>query len=267
MDIKIRITAFINQILIEYKLTQRQLAALLGINVGRISAYVKGRDCPKIEVLIELAKVGGMTLDELVTTNNPPAKKEVVFPVSGGKNIGLFNGPINTNGGDINVAENIYNNTSVRKIYTYSYQPGDLTEEQAAKLKALVDAIVKLEKLVSKNPKTYAAVYNALKKRYKVVYYRKIGEEEFPKAEAYLRAWKGRLLHSRDLPQKDNELYRKARYSAIFAAAKNRLGLTKKALDGYIFAEYGVNSIRNLDNTQLEHLYTTVMVTKKKKGK
>ncbi len=265
MEIKENIVRYINKLLDEYRLTQRNLAKMLGVSPGSLSGYKKGREIPGIQILMKLAEIGDVTIDELLKTGEPSQKGEIIVSIGNIKGDNNIAGHLNV-GRDYYHGD-VYNNTKVHKTYAYTYQPGDLREDQAAKLKALVEEIVKLEKLVSKNPKSYAAVYNALKKRFKVVYYRKIREEEFPKAQTYLKAWKGRLLKAHDLPQKDNELYRKARYSAIFAAAKNQLGLTKKALDGYIFAEYGVHSIRDLDNTQLEHLYTTVMATKKKKGK
>lgn len=64
--------------------------------------------------------------------------------------------------------------------------------------------------------------------------------------------------------RKNEDEARKKLQSAIFAAANKQLGLTKKELDDYILAQFGVESIRDLSMKKLETLYSRVMSAKTK---
>jgi transcriptional regulator with XRE-family HTH domain len=248
MDLKKRIGTFINQILIQYGIRQKDLSKTLGIGLASLSAYLKSKELPRADVLLKLAEIGGVTMDELLKTDKSPQKKEISIKISAGDHSQIGGGIVH---GDV------YQNTTVKKIYKYTYQPGDLTEEQAARLQLLVDDIVNLEKTVKRSPKSHAAVWNALKRKFKVAYYRKIGEEDFQKAELYLMMWRGRL--TKPSRKKTPDSYRKRRYASIFSRAKNQLGWTKEEVDNFIFAQYGVSSIRNLSDDQLERLYSKIM--------
>lgn len=182
----------------------------------------------------------------------PHEKKEVVVNISGNATVG---------GGF--VCGDVYQNTTVKKFFKYTYQEGDLKEEQAAKIKQMVDDIVELEKITKRTPKTYAAVWSAFKKNFKVANYRKIREDDYDKAVAYLQRWRGRLKMSKSLPKKEPDLYRKKRYGDIFAISKNELGWTKKDVDNYIFDVYHVSSIRELSDKELENLYQRINVMKR----
>ncbi len=249
MDIKKRISSFINQILMDYGIRQQDLARALGIKQGRLSAYVIGKELPRVDILLKLSEIGGVTMDELLKSERPPQKKDVSITISTGNG-----SPV----AGITAHGDVYQNTTVRRIYKYTYQPGDLTEEQAARLQYLVDDIVKLESTVKRKPKSHAAIWNALKRKFKVAYYRKIKEEDFQKAELYLMMWRGRL--TKPLRKKEPYSYRKKRYASIFSRAKNQLGWTKEEVDNFIFVEFGVSSIRDLSNDQLERLYSRIMV-------
>ena len=249
MDLRERISSFINQLLTDYGIRQVDLAKMLGIKQGRLSGYLLGKEIPRVEILLRLAEIGGVTMDELLKTEKPPQKKEI--------SINIYAGNQSQIGGGI-VYGDVYQDTIVRKVYKYIYQPGDLTEEQAARLKELVDDIVNLEKTVKRSPKSHAAVYNALKRYFKVAYYRKIRQEDFKKAELYLMRWRGRL--TKPLKRKEPDAYRKRRYASIFSRLKNQFGWTKNQVDKYILTEFGVPSIRDLTDDQLERLYSLSLI-------
>jgi hypothetical protein len=73
--------------------------------------------------------------------------------------------------------------------------------------------------------------------------------------------WAGRL--KRGLKRTDEDVHRKERQKAIFAAARNQLGWTKDALDGYIYECYKKESIRDLTKQQLEQLYNKIFSKKR----
>jgi predicted XRE-type DNA-binding protein len=251
--IKRRVTAFINQLLTEYSMTQSSLASALGISQERLSSYAAGRDLPKADVLIGLAELTGLTLDQLLRSEAPPQPREISIDLSGGK----------VTGGVVGVVQgDVYQNTRPRRVYPYTYEPGDLTDEQAANLQQLVGDIVSLESTVKRKPTTHASVWSALRRKFKVPYYRKIGEQNFDLAAQYLRMWKGRL--TRPLARKDPEAFRRARYGSIFGTARKHLGWTKDDLHGYVFNEYNVQSLTELTDKQLDQLYSRIMSMKRR---
>lgn len=212
-----------------------------------------------MELIMKIADIGGVTMDDLLRTDKPPQSK--VISIKAGKGAVAVGGDMN----NVNISTgDVYSNTVVRKVYRYVYEPGDLTEEQAAKVKQLVDEIVELENIVKKNAKTHAAVYSTLKRHFKVAYYRKIGEENFGKVVAYLQRWKGMLKTKKSFARRAPDEYRKARYKDIFAISKGELGWTKTDVDHYIYEIYNVPSIRDLDNKQLENLYDRIKMMKRR---
>lgn len=228
---------------------------MLGVDASSLSGYLKSKESPRIEVVIKIAEIGGVTLDELIKTDKPPEKKEIFVSVGSVSGNGNIVGSIA--GGDI------YLNTTVKKTYKYEYQKGDLLEAQAAKLTRLVNEIVELEKEVKRKPKNHAAVWNALKRKFNVAYYRKIKEEDFPAAEAYLMMWRGRL--TRPLKRIDNAEYRKMRYKSIFTMAQKNLGWAKNDIDNYIYELYNKDSIRDITDKELENLYQRIYTMKTKR--
>lgn len=229
---------------------------MLGVGLGSLTAYLKAKEMPRVEIIIKLAEIGGLSVDDLLKSDKPPEKKELTVTIGGKATVGV--GVVS---GDF--YGNVYQNTTVKKTFKYTYQPGDLTEAQAARLQQLVEEIVNLENTAKRAPRSYAAVWNALKKKFKVAYYRKIREEDFEKAEAYLKIWKGRLMSSRQVRKKDNDLYRKERYKGIFTVATKELGWRKADVDNFIFEEYGRRSIRDLTDEELERLYKKVFQMKR----
>ncbi|MBP8699721.1 MAG: helix-turn-helix transcriptional regulator [Syntrophorhabdaceae bacterium] len=247
MELKERIGDFLQQLLTEYGLSQKELSDILDISLGSLAAYIKKKELPRVDIIMKIADIGGITVDDLLKTKRGPAKKELTVNI----------GEKATVGGGV-VYGDVYQNTVVKKIHKYTYEPGDLTEEQASKVQQLINDIVELENIIKKNAKTHAAVYASIRRRFKVGYYRKIGEHNFEKLIAYLEKWKGRLKSAKSFSKKAPDKYKKDRYSAIFAIAKNELGWTKTDIDHYIYEKYNVSSIKNLDKNQLENLYQTM---------
>ncbi|QWR76581.1 helix-turn-helix domain-containing protein [Candidatus Magnetomonas plexicatena] len=236
MDLKKRIGDYIVQLMAQYQLTYRMLATVLGISPGRLSSYCNAKELPRADVLIKLADIGGITVDDLLRTNKPPVHKELIISASG--------------------------LSSVTPANSYIYKNGDLTDTQAAIVQDMAEEIVELERETSGKPKSLAAVYNAVSKHFKVQYYRQIKETEFQKVESYLLRWKGKLKKAKASPDKDILIRRKKRCSDILSITKKELGWTRKGLDNYIYEIYGVNSITDLEDSQLEHLYSKVSAMK-----
>ncbi len=247
--LKERIAIFLQQLLKELGETQEGLANRLGIDPSSLRGYLKGTNIPGIDVLLKMAELGNVTLDELVKTDKPPNIQIIVNNSHG----------VAVAGRDAHV----YVNSSVKRLTQYSPGPNDITGEQANKLKDKVNEIVDLEQKVKKKPKTYGAVWNALNRKMGVTYYREIKKEQFEKAMLYLSQWAGRLKTS--LKRTDEDEWRKETQKAIFAAARNQLRWTKDALDAYIYERYGKESIRDLSKEELEQLKNVIFAKKKKK--
>lgn len=244
--VKERISSILNKLLQELGETQDGLAKRIGVTRSNLQGYLKGKNLPGIDVLIKISDLAGISVDDLVKTDNP--KTNIIISHS------------NIAGRDVNI-NNHYNST-IKRVNHYIPGPEDITGDQANQLKEYVNKIVELEKTVKQKPKTYGAVWNALNKKMGVTYYREIKSYQFEAAELYLKQWSGRL--KRGLRRTDEDLYRKESYKTIFARARNQLGWTKDALDGYIYECYGKESIRDLKKKELEQLYNKIIAMKRK---
>ena len=56
-------------------LTQQQLADAVGVKRSLVGAWLEKRSCPRIGVLVKLAKLFGLTLDKLVALPKPAPKR------------------------------------------------------------------------------------------------------------------------------------------------------------------------------------------------
>jgi transcriptional regulator with XRE-family HTH domain len=242
--IKERISLILNKLLQELGETQEGLATRLGIAKSNLQGYLKGTNLPGIDVLIKIAELAGLTTDALLKTDNP----KMNVNVNNSRHVTIA-------GGDI------YQNTTVKRTNHYAPGVDDISGDQANKLKEYVNKIVELEGMVKQKPKTYGAVWNALNRKMGVTYYREIKAYQYSAAETYLMQWAGRL--KRGLKRTDEDVHRKERQKAIFAAARNQLGWTKDALDGYIYECYKKESIRDLTKQQLEQLYNKIFSKKR----
>lgn len=162
--------------------------------------------------------------------------------------------------GDGNIIGN--NNTYVRteKLthnVTAEVRPGEehITEEQAAAIKRMVNQIVELEAVTKRNPKSHQAVYGALNNRFKVTRYRLHKREKWPEIESYLRQWIGRLSSTASAKRSAPD-WRKSKYSYIKINVR-QLGLEDK-LNELLLSRYGVASIKDLSDDDLEVVYRTV---------
>lgn len=226
----------------------------MGVSHSRMAAYIGEKELPKIHIIMGLAKLGGITVDELLRGEKEPVIEE-------GKYSGVrIRGPVSKSivaGRDINVGK-------VTRQYRYEQKEGHLAPEQAQRLKELVTNIVEIEKEVKLRPAGYGGVWNALNRRMRVTYYREIPTEKFPVAQAYLQQWLGRL--KRSLWKAHPDAHARERHKAIFARAK-QLGLTKAQVDDLILARLGKPSIRDLTAPELEQLYNSIMASSRRPPK
>jgi len=251
-NFKEKVSTFINELLTQYGLTQQELAKILDVGLASLSAYAKGDELPRVEVLLRLAKLGGVTMEDIIEKGKAPQKKEII--IRGRSTVGAIADQIH---GDV------YVDTHVRRVFKYAYQPGDLTDAQAEKIQEFVNEIVSMERTVKRNPKTHAAVWGALRRKFKVPYYRRIGEENFETAMTYLKQWRGRL--TKPLSRKDPETYRNLRIKAINTIARKELEWRDGNIRGYLWDVYKTTSMRALTDAQLENLYQRMQTLKRKK--
>lgn len=240
--LKDKVTAYLNRLMQEFGDTQEGISKRLDIPKTTFQRYLKGESLPRIEELIRIVELGGNSLDDLVKKESPTLH----IAVTNSHHVAI--------GGDININQKNYRRTEYRP------GPDDITGDQANKLKDLVNKIVEIEKETKKKPKTHGAIWNALHRKLGVTYLREIKRDQYSLAEAYLMQWIGRI--KKGLKRTDAEAWRKDKQAAIFAAARNNLGWTKEALDGYIYERFKKESIRDLTKTELQKLYNAIFARK-----
>lgn len=135
---------------------------------------------------------------------------------------------------------------------------GVITAKQQADLKALVDGIVALEAELEPSPKGHNAVWPALNRKMDVPRYQLIPLEKFEAARKYLMTWRGRLLRSKNAAQTPNVELRKRRVTAIHTRCKKVQGGPERRKI-YMQERFGVISLNDLDDAQLEQVYGLVM--------
>jgi transcriptional regulator with XRE-family HTH domain len=239
MDLKKRIAEYIQQILILYGFKQRELADAMGISLGRLSAYIKGKELPRLDVVIRLAEIGGLTIDDLLKTDKPPVAKKMFISGKG-------------EGAD----------SAKREVHGYAYQPGDIAEEQLPEIEALVNEIFELENRFKKHGlkgKTKAAIYSSIAKQFGVSHYRKIGQVNVNKLKAELQKWSGGLKRSSAFPPSRPPSERTVQLIlAIRKIAKEKLGWTESGIDDFVCGKYESAAMKNLGEQDLEDLLTTI---------
>ena len=161
----------------------------------------------------------------------------------------------NISGGNNVVGDNntVFNTEKVIHKTIAKVEPGEqhIDDSQAARLQYLVKEICSLEFKLKKKPKSYNSVWGPLNARMRVPRYRLIPKEKFESAEKYLLQWIGRLNSMKSAPKVDNEAWRKKRYAYIKINTKDDPGV----LDRYILKNFGVTTIRDLDDADLEKTY------------
>ncbi|MBI5328876.1 MAG: helix-turn-helix transcriptional regulator [Deltaproteobacteria bacterium] len=246
--LKDRISNVLLQLMQVLEENQEGLAKRLNIPNTTLRRYLSGSTLAGVDDLLKIAELAGLKLDELVKSDNPK-----LHPIS--------HVEIKNSHGVAVAGRDVYMNTVIRRKTEYKPGPDDITGEQSNRLKELVNNVIALEQEVKKKPKTYGAVWNALNRKMWVTYYREIKKWQFEMAELYLMQWIGRIRKGQKRTNEDE--WRKKTQSAIFAAARNQLGWTKEALDGYIYERYKKDSIRDLTKKELQQLYNIVFAKKR----
>lgn len=245
-EIKTNVANFLIYLMEKLELTQEGLAAILGIKQGRLSKYINEKEMPNAEFIVNLSKVAGVSIDEIYSFN----KKEI--------NPQMINveGFMNIIGNSNNVAgRDILINSSIKRRFEFTPGEDNISSDQASKLKKIVDQIVELEKKTRQKPKSHQAVWSAFNRHMKVTYYRECRKENYPQAEAYLMKWKGRLQSQKKFMNTETEEWRKVKFTGIYARAKSALGWGKEDVHNYIRGKYGVDSLKDLKNEDLESFY------------
>jgi|GEM_PF-2138708 len=255
----LRIASFLQEMRTNLGLTIRDFASALDVSPGSITAYLAGRELPSLDVVVKIARLGGVSMDELINSDKEP-KKNIVVTAQKNSVIGAVAG------GNIGTVH-IHNNTTERHTHQYTYQPGDMTEVQAAELTRIINEIVELEAKLKQRPKKHGSVWAAFKRHFKLVNYRKFPAERFSEAKAYLERWRGRLKGMKSFAAKAPDDFRKAMYRDINTIAKVELRWTKQDLDAWVFDKHAKVSLRELDDAELRLVKQRLVTMKINKRK
>lgn len=238
--------------------SQRDFASKLGVAGETLRRYESGQREFGSEFLSQSATLGvdvQYVLIGVPSKNRDEAVRAIqpAVHVSGGSAnvISLNHGPITM------IATQRHVTTTKAEI-----KPGDdhISETQAATLTALVNDIVEIEGKLKQKPKTHRAVWGALNAHCGVTRYRLINFDDFDKAEKYLRQWIGRINSMATAPVKDGDAWRKRHYAYIKINCKD----DPTWLDRYLAKSFGISSLTELDNDQLERVYRAVASRKRK---
>lgn len=245
------------------KYSRADFAAKTDISREALRLYEEGQRGISAEFLAQAATLGidvqyvllGIRSANTHEVEKAAAPSGVSF---GGENNGNVIGVIN--GGTIH---QIHTQRHVQKTVA-EVKPGDehISNEQATALHALVDTVVETESRLKQKPRGHRAVWGALNAHCGVPAYRLIRVEDFGKAQKYLHQWIGRLGSMPSAPVKDGDAWRKRKYAYIKINSKNE----PEAVDRYVAKNFGVASLSELDNTQLEQVYRYVASRKAKKA-
>ncbi len=170
---------------------------------------------------------------------------------------------VNNVSGNVNHLGDVINTQKHTKKIIEHTSPGieHISEEQKRILKNKVDEIVELEKQLKQRPKAYAAVWSALNKTCGVTRYALIKHKDYEKAVKYLNQWMGRLNRMPSASKKAPETWRNKKYAYIKINTKDDVSAMR--LRKYISSKFGVNSISQLTNDQLEKTYNYVASLKR----
>lgn len=232
--------------------SQSDFARQLEVSTETIRRYENGQREAGVEFLARAAGLGtdvqyvltGVKSDNLKQAEK--ATQPLVHIESGGK-ANVIQG---VSGGVINFAER--NVTQVKA----EVKPNDehISDEQAFKLKRLVEEIVEMEKLVRQKPKSHVAIWSALNSHMRVTRYRLIPFDKYEKAEKYLRMWMGRLSSAKSAPKKANNEWRNRKYAYIKINTRD----IPAWLDTYLTKNFRASSITKLNDKELEKVYRAV---------
>ena len=137
-------------------------------------------------------------------------------------------------------------------------KPGEthISDKQASILLGLVTEIVEIEQKLKKRPASYRSVWGALNRFCGVPKYRLIQAADFDKARKYLDQWMGRLNSMSTAPIVHGDSWRKRKYAYIKVNTKNVDD--DEAARNYMIRNFGVTSLTELSNDELERVYQYV---------
>lgn len=241
--------------------SQADFARKLGASRETLRRYEIGESGLSGEFLAQAAALG-IDVQYVLTGVKSPNAAEVeraVQPASQSAKGGTGNVVHFMNGGTVNMISTPKHVTRT----TAEVKPGDehISENQAAKLTALVQEIVELEAKLKKTPKGFRAVWSALNAHCSVTRYLLIAAEDYDKAEKYLRQWIGRLNSMASAPVADNDTWRKRRYAYIKINTKD----DEAWLTAYLRKNFKVESLTEISDDDLDRTYRAV-ASRKRKG-
>lgn len=135
-----------------------------------------------------------------------------------------------------------------------------IDEDQVFRLKQLVEEVVRLEKVLKRDPASFPTVYSALNKRCRVGAMRMIPKDRFVAGEKFLREWIGRLSSAKSAPAKD--LSWRKRQIAYIKTNERKLALSDE-IGRYLDSRFSAGSLTDLDDDQLRKVYGYVAGLKK----
>lgn len=236
--------------------SQADFASKAGVSREGLRLYESGQRGMAAEFLAEAAELG----------------VDVQYVLCGvkSKNLADLSGaaaPVQVNGNAVaNVVGSVHSGGVVHQIHTQHHvtktiaevRPGEehISDEQAAVLTGLVNAIVDKEAVLKTDPKTHRAVWSSLNAHCSVTRYRLIKSTDFERARKYLDQWMGRLNSMATAPRLDGDAWRKRRYAYIKINSKS--DVDEAAVAAYIKRNFRSTSISELSNDQLEQVYRYV---------
>lgn len=148
--------------------------------------------------------------------------------------------------------EKVVNKTSISVVPGYEV----ISEEQKVIIRNLVKEVGDLEKLHKKKPVSYQSIQSAANTKGGATSYHRIQLDKFDVVVKFLRQWIGRLTSAKSAPKKDNAAWRNRQYAFIKINVK-QLGSESK-LTELLERKFSVESITDLDDTQLRSVYLSV---------
>ncbi|SHH39654.1 hypothetical protein SAMN05216361_0030 [Marisediminitalea aggregata] len=164
-------------------------------------------------------------------------------------------------GNIVSIGTNHINVTNQEVIVKPNVMPGShhITSEQQYVIRGLVDDIVKAEKVSKAKPRNHAAVWSALKRKFKFSSYKFIEQVKYPEVEIHLRQSLGRLRRAKSSRQSPS--WRRSRYGFIYARLKELERVEDK--EWYLEFNFGCSSLTELTDEQLQQTYDWVASLKK----
>lgn len=135
---------------------------------------------------------------------------------------------------------------------------GVIDAEQRFILKGLVESIVETEKKIRRTPRSFAAVWTAFKKRFRINSYHELPADQFEAARKYLTTDRARIMSAKSAPKKLGGDFVRQRIVAIQARCREFSDGTARR-KAYMAREFGASSLTELESDQVEQVYRHVM--------